>query len=201
VDRTLPGLPFDAVTVDNREAGRLATEHLVRLGHRRIAIVSGRPGVFTAEERLAGYRESLARHRLSFDERLVLAANFRAEAAHAAVQRLLARPRPPTAILAANNLMTMGTIQAVLDMGFRCPHDISIAGIDDFPWSAVIQPRLTTVAQPIEEMGKVAVARLLERLDPRRAAEARLTQLTVLAPRLLVRDSCRRLQAHAGGAA
>jgi LacI family transcriptional regulator len=90
--------------------------------------------------------------------------------------------------------MTMGTIQAVLDLGFRCPEDVSIAGIDDFPWSAAIHPRLTTVAQPIEEMGKLAVARLLERLDP-------LPQLTVLAPRLLVRDSCPRLPAHAGGAA
>jgi LacI family transcriptional regulator, galactose operon repressor len=103
VDRTLPGLPFDAVTVDNREAGRLATEHLIRLGHRRIAIVSGRAGVLTAEERLAGYRESLARHRLASDESLVVTANFRAETAQAAVQRLLARPRLPTAILAANN--------------------------------------------------------------------------------------------------
>ena len=85
--------------------------------------------------------------------------------------------------------------------GFRCPQGVSIAGIDDSPWTAAIQPRLTTVTQPIEEMGKVAVARLLERLDPRRAAEARLPQVTVLAPRLLVRDSCRRLQAHAGGVA
>jgi LacI family transcriptional regulator len=91
------------VTVDNREAGRLATEHLIRLGHRRIAIVSGRAGVLTAEERLAGYRESLARHRLASDESLVVTANFRAETAQAAVQRLLARPRLPTAILAANN--------------------------------------------------------------------------------------------------
>jgi LacI family transcriptional regulator len=97
--------------------------------------------------------------------------------------------------------MTMGTTQAVLDLGFRCPEDVSIAGIDDFPWSAAIHPRLTTVAQPIEEMGKLAVARLLERLDPRRVAEPRLPQLTVLAPRLLVRDSCPWLPAHAGGAA
>ena len=201
VDRTLPGLPFDAVTVDNVEAGRLATEHLIRLGHRRIAIVSGRPGVFTAEQRLAGYRESLARHRLPFDERLVVTADFRAEIAHAAVQRLLARPRPPTAILAANNLMTMGTIQAVLDMGFRCPEDMSIAGIDDFPWSAAIRPRLTTVAQPIEDMGRIAAARLLEGLETDRGASRPPPQVTVLAPRLLVRDSCRRYRTSTGGAA
>ena len=131
----------------------------------------------------------------------MVTANFRAETAHAAVQRLLARPRPPTAILAANNLMTMGTIQAVLDMGFRCPQDVSIAGIDDFPWSAALRPRLTTVAQPIEEMGRVAVDRLLDRLDPSRVTGARLPQATVLAPRLQVRDSCLRLQSQAGGAA
>jgi LacI family transcriptional regulator len=96
--------------------------------------------------------------------------------------------------------MTMGTIQAILDLGVRRPENASIAGIDDFSWSATIQPRLTTVVQPMEEMGKVTVAGLLERLDPRRVAESRLPQLTVLTPRLLVRDPGRRLPAHAGGA-
>ncbi len=95
----------------------------------------------------------------------MLAADFRIDMARAAVQRLLTRVDPPTAIFAANNLMTIGTMQAIRDMGLRCPHDISVAGIDDFSSSGLIEPLMTTVEQPIEAMGAAAMDCLLARLE------------------------------------
>jgi len=191
VDRFLPDMPFDAVIVDNVAAAQSVTDYLLRLGHRRIAIVSGRPHISTAEQRLRGFSETLQTAGIRLDPALAMTADFRIETAYAAVQTLLSRPEPPTAIFAANNLMSLGAIQAVMDMGFRCPEQISVAGIDDFPWSAAIRPRLTTVVQPIEEVGATAVDRLLARLKPGGAAAA--PETVTLAPRLLVRDSCRRL--------
>lgn len=195
VDRSVPGVAFDDVVVDNVGAARLVTEYLIRLGHRRIAIVGGRPHISTAEERLRGYQEALTAHGIEVEPDLALAADFQAEPAFDAVQALLGRPNPPTAIFAANNMMAIGTVQAVLSMGFRCPDDISIAGIDDFIWSSTMQPRLTTVVQPIEAMGESAVRCLLERLSGGKAPTERMEARHVVLPaRLLIRESCRRLE-------
>ncbi len=191
VDRFLPDMPFDSVIVDNLAAAQSVTDYLLRLGHRRIAIVSGRPHVSTAEQRLRGFRETLQAAGVRHDPALAMTADFRIETAYDAVQALLSRPEPPTAIFAANNMMSLGAMQAVMDMGFRCPEQISVAGIDDFPWSTAIRPRLTTVVQPIEEVGATAVDRLLARLKPAGAKAA--PETVTLAPRLLVRESCRRV--------
>jgi DNA-binding LacI/PurR family transcriptional regulator len=198
VDRTVEGLSFDDVVVDNVAAARIVTEYLIRLGHRRIAIVGGRPHVSTAEGRLRGYREAMAAHGLPIEPGFELQADFQTERAFDVVQTLLGRPNPPTAIFAANNLMAIGTVQAAISMGFRCPDDISIAGIDDFVWTTTMQPRLTTVVQPIEAMGESAVRCLVERLDrPAAAGAPPPPQHVVLPPRLLIRESCRRLDAAA----
>ncbi len=93
-------------------------------------------------------------------------------------------------------MMMLGAIQAVMDMGFRCPEDVSLAGIDDFPWSSAIRPQLTTVAQPIDELGRIAIERLLEQIESRnnqRTEQPHERKLSVLEPRLLIRDSCSRL--------
>lgn len=198
VDRTVEGLGFDDVVVDNVAAARIVTEYLIRLGHRRIAIVGGRPHVSTAEERLRGFREAMAAHGIAVEPGFELQADFQTERAFDAVQTLLGRPNPPTAIFAANNLMAIGTVQAAISMGFRCPEDISIAGIDDFVWSSTMQPRLTTVVQPIEAMGESAVRCLIERLDsPAAPGTPSTARHVVLPPRLLIRESCRRLEAPA----
>jgi len=191
VDRQLENMPFDAVVVDNVAAARVVTDYLVRLGHRRIAMLGGQPHLSTTDERRCGFREGLAAAGIGFDEKLEPVADSRMESAYESVQRLLTLRKPPTAIIAGNNLMTLGAIQAVTDMGFRCPEQVSIAGIDDFSWSAVIRPKLTTVAQPIDQLGRSAVEELLARLsEPGRATAP--ARVITLAPRFVIRESCGR---------
>jgi len=190
VDRQLEDMPFDAVVVDNVAAARVVTDYLVRLGHRRIAMINGRPHLSTADERLRGFREGLAAGGIEADEDLEVVADSRMENAYELVQRLLTLAEPPTAIVAGNNLMTLGAIQAITDMGFRCPEHISLAGIDDFAWSAVIRPKLTTVAQPIDQLGGSSVDALFACMSATdRAAPARVI---TLAPRFIIRESCGR---------
>ena len=199
IDRHLPDAGFESVVVDNVAAAKMATDYLIRLNHRRIAMVIGKQHLWTTEQRLRGFHESLAAAGISPDYTLELSANSRIESAYDAVQHLLNIPNRPTAIFAANNLMMLGAIEAIMDMGFRCPEDVSLAGIDDFPWISAIRPQLTTVAQPIEELGKLAVERLLDQIEDgkhRGTEQNRERKVSVLEPRLLIRDSCARLSAE-----
>lgn len=190
VDRPLKGAKFDAVVVDNRLAARMVTDYLIRLGHRRIAIVIGRQHLWTTEQRVRGYREGLRSAGIRESMDIELVADSQIETAYEATQRLLSLANVPTAIFAANNLMMLGALEAILDMGFACPGRISLAGIDDFVWSSAIRPRLTTVSQPIEAMGLRAVERLLERVANKNGPKQPAPKLITLEPRFLIRDSC-----------
>jgi LacI family transcriptional regulator len=190
VDRQLPKADYDAVVVDNRAAARMVTGYLARLNHTRIAIVIGRQHLWTSEQRVRGYREALRAAGLKRHGDLELRADSRIETAYGATQRLLGLADPPTAIFAANNLMLQGALEAILDMRLDCPGRISLAGVDDFPWSSASRPRLTTVSQPIGEMGIRAVEQLLTRIARRTAARRTSAQMITLQPRFLIRDSC-----------
>jgi LacI family transcriptional regulator len=190
VDRQLPEAPYDAVIVDNLAAARMVTDYLVRLNHERIAIVIGRQHLWTTEQRVQGYQEGLKAAGLALNPGLEVIADSRIETAYEVTQRLLSMSDPPSAIFAANNLMMLGAIEAILDMGFRCPEQVSLAGVDDFPWSSAIRPQLTTVSQPIEEMGIHAVEKLLDRIANRTLAKRAPPDTTVLQPSFLIRDSC-----------
>lgn len=192
VDRTLRDMAFDAVVVENVAAARSVTNYLLRLGHQRIAIVNGRSHISTAEDRLRGYREALLAAGIEPDPALEFEANSQSETAYEVVQRALSLPSHATAFFAANNLMLLGAIEAIMDMGFRCPEQISLAGIDDFSWGSAIRPQLTTVAQPIEDLGVRAFELLLERIDES-PNENRDRKTITLAGRLVIRDSCRAL--------
>ncbi len=194
VDRQLPIAPFDTVIVNNLKAAHMVTDYLVRLNHRRIAIVIGKQHLWTTEQRFAGYREGLKAAGIEPDIELECLADSRADAAYRAVQKLLVMPNPPTAIFAANNMMMLGAIEAVIDMGFRCPEDISIAGIDDLPWHSAIRPKLTTVSQPIDLLGTRALDMLLERIGYESDDISRVEpRIQILEPEFLIRDSCARL--------
>lgn len=187
MDRRVDPLDLDSVLLDNRKAARLAVEYLLRGGHRRIAAVAGRAGVTTGEERLAGYREAHEAAGLAVDEALVRFGNFRQEDAYETVRRMMAAADRPSAFFALNNLMTIGTMRGLTDMGFVCPDHVSVAGIDDFDWATAFRPRLTTIAQPIEAMGRKSVELLMDRLAGRTTGDGRRE---VFEPRLCVRDSC-----------
>jgi LacI family transcriptional regulator len=191
IDRCLPHSPFDAVVIDNLAAARMVTDYLIRLNHRRIAMIYGQPAHSTTHARLQGYRDALRSAAISPDPALELAADLSVEAAYEVGQRLMSLPEPPSAIFAADNLMLLGAFQAVLDMGFRCPEQISIAGVDDFSWSTAVRPRLTTVAQPLRDLGIQAVDLLLGRIQQKiDHAEPHPARTVMLGPRLMIRDSC-----------
>jgi len=195
VDRHLPDSKFDAMLVDNFAAGRIATDYLIRLNHQRIAIIGGNPHFWTAHERLRGYRESLVASGLDVEPELEVLTVSQVETAYGAVQKLLTLPKPPSAIFATSNMMMLGAIEAIMDMGFRCPDDISLVGIDDFPWGSAIRPKLTTVAQPIAELGARAAEMLIDRIAGKPGEGATTPpSVVMLEPRLVIRDSCARLE-------
>jgi LacI family transcriptional regulator len=192
IDRVLPGFDCDAVVLDNRAAVGAAVAHLTGLGHRRIGLVAGILESFTGRERLAGYRDALARAGLPADPELVQVGSFRSAEAAVAAQRLMALAEPPTALIAANNLSAIGVMKGLSGLGFFCPDDVSLVAIDDFPWADVFEPKLTAVAQPVEAFGAEAARMLVERMRGTVKGKGRTV---VLDGTLNVRTSSRRIGA------
>ncbi|MFI8188093.1 LacI family DNA-binding transcriptional regulator [Streptomyces sp. NPDC085946] len=172
VDVPRDGVPrFDQVCAVNAEpAARLVT-HLAGLGHRRIGLVAGRPGLSTTRERIAGYRQGLAAAGLPYDERLVVHGDSEAAGAERATAALLSLAPPPTALVTANDTMTLGALRALRDRGVSVPGGIALCCFDDFAWADLFSPRLTAIAQPGRDIGATAVRLLLDRLaEPDRPA-------------------------------
>ena len=149
------------VQIDNRVGARLAVEHLVALGHRRIAHLAGPHGVVTRTERLAGYRNALEGHGLPFDPRLVTSGDGKIAESVDATRALLTSADAPTAIFAYNDRSAVGCYRAVLELGLRVGRDVSVVGFDDVYATEWIDPPLTTIHQPRAEMGRLAVKLLL----------------------------------------
>jgi LacI family transcriptional regulator len=187
VDRAFNEFGLDAVMLDNRRAAIEATRHILSFGHRRVAMLSGPVAMSTGAERLQGYREALLEAGVVYDEALVRDAGFREERAYEAARELLSGPERPSAVFAANNLIAIGLMRAVADLQLQCPQDVSVVSIDDFAWANAFRPRLTTVAQPVADMGETAMRMLLARM---RGDAPATPQLTVMAPTLMARDSC-----------
>lgn len=154
---TSPKRSIPAISFDNREAAAEATDMLVRLGHRRIALICGLTNVNDrAAQRRDAYKEVLARHKISFDADLVAERPFEIEASADAACHLLSLPKPPTAIFCANDIQALGTLFACQRLKFRIPEDISIIGFDDLPITRVVNPPLSTVHVPARRMGNAA---------------------------------------------
>jgi LacI family transcriptional regulator len=185
VDRSFSSR-FDQVLTENRKAMRDLVAHLVGHGHRRIGLVSGLDGLSTTRERIEGYRAGLAAARLAYDPALVAGGGSDVMPAHDAVLRLLAAPAPPTAIITANNKMTIGAVKALRAAGRRIPEDVALAGFDDFEWADCFEPRLTLIAQPCAQLGIKAISLLRRRIQ----SPQRKPQTIRLAPTLNIRNSC-----------
>ena len=150
------------VVVDEQTAASDMVAHLVALGHRRIGHIKGHPAHGASRWRLAGYRAGLKRAGIAYDPTLVVAGEFFYDSGFAAANRLLDLAQPPTAIFAANDDMAAGAICAICERGLSVPRDVSVCGFDDTPISRHIYPALTTVRQPMREMGRLAAAELLK---------------------------------------
>ena len=149
------------VAMNEPLAAQEMVEHLVSLGHRRIAHIIGHPAHGASGWRLNGYRQGLKKAGIAADPRLVVQGEFSFESGVAAAQTLLDLEDPPTAIFAANDDMAAGVIQVALERKLRIPQDLSVCGFDDTPMSQQVFPAMTTIHQPTDEMGRLATLGLL----------------------------------------
>ena len=185
VDRMMSA-QFDQVGVENTQATQALITHLIGHGHRRIGFIAGRTGFSTTDERVAGYKAALQAAGLAFDPQLLVNGGSNTEPARQATVQLLGLDAPPTAIMAGNNLMTLGAMHALRDAQLEVPGQMALVGFDDFDWADFFVPRLTLIAQPVNELGARAVHLLLQRMATPEATPHSVR----LAPSLQLRNSC-----------
>jgi LacI family transcriptional regulator len=190
-DHKMTEIDSDFVGTDNNLASAMLTEHMIRLGHTRIGYIGGTAGLYTAEKRLQGYISTMKASGLAIDPALVLDGRYTGEGGYEAAMRMMTLGNDrPTALLCASNVIALGALQACNDLTIVCPDDVSIAGIDDVPWSSVIRPRITTAVQPVAEMARVAIGRLMDRIAATEQTSIPFKDI-ILAPHLVVGQSTR----------
>ena len=179
------------VEIDNVAAAQMAVDHLARLGHRRIGTITGPLNMLSGADRLEGYRRAMEAHRLPVADELIVEGDFTEGGGIAGARRLLSLP--VTAIFAASDIMAVGALKVIRDRHLHVPTDVALVGFDDVPIAAAVQPALTTVRQPIEQMGSMAADLLLSLLEspPEERSPA---QKLILPAKLVVRESCGALQ-------
>jgi len=188
IDRRVQGVAMDMVVGDNVSAACALVTHLIENGYRRIGAVLGSPDASTGAERYQGYVNALAKHGLPLQPELVCSGPPRSPNGYALTMALLQQAQPPDAIFTGNNLLTVGALRAIHELGLRIPDDIALAAFDEMDWMFLMKPALTVVMQPTYEMGRQAAGLLLERIaDPDRPP-----QQIVLQPTIKVRESSRR---------
>jgi len=185
IAREMPALAVDTVLVDDYLGGYLAASHLIELGHRSIAAIAEDLSVMSSRERVRGYRQALEEHGIAFDESLVAVSPFHVEGGKKTALNLLGRPNPPSAVFACNDLLAIGVVQAARERGLSVPRDLSVVGFDNTIIATIIDPPLTTVAQPVQEMGSQIVQLISQEIDGNKSSKQRI----VLLPELVVRGS------------
>lgn len=191
VDLDVAGPRSSYVTSDNRAGAASAVEHLLGLGHRRIATITGPLDMKPGFERLAGYREALGAADLPGRPEYMRTGDFFPASGHAAMRQLLALDEPPTAVFVAGDAMALAAMNAAQEAGLSVPADLAVVGFDDIEAAALARPTLTTVAQDKESFGSAAVAALSALIaDPEGDDDSDVTLPVVLSTRLVVRQSC-----------
>jgi LacI family transcriptional regulator len=183
VDRRLAYVPCDAVVIDNEQGARIATEHLLALGHRRIGLLVVKSDLTSDVGRLRGYRAALAGAGVAADERLVMQIEPDAPDTEQRVGTLV--DERPTAIFAANNVLTECAWRLLRRRGLHLPDDMSLVGFDDVPWMEMVDPGITVIAQPTADLGRWAASLLLRRTQD----GVRPPHVECLEPTLVVRGS------------
>jgi LacI family transcriptional regulator len=166
-----------------------ATSYLTQLGHSRIGFITGVMSIHSARERLAGYKAALREAKLKLDERLIIEGDFHATGGYKAAQRLLEQRPRPSAIFASNDASAFGVMDAVRHADLEIPKDISVIGFDDIPQASTTYPKLTTVREPLNELGQTAVKVLLKQIKEPGIKPKQVT----LETKLIIRDSCKAL--------
>ena len=187
IDRRVEGFETDVVYGDSREGARLLVEHLLKLGHVRIALINGPDTISSAQDREAGYRQALEEHHLPIDEGLIWRGDFKQATGYRfAAEIVRCQPRP-TAIFAANNFIAIGALQALREAGLSIPAEMALVCMDDIPHVSAIDPFLTVATQPAYDMGATAARLLIERLTASHTLQPREVILPLT---LIIRRSC-----------
>jgi len=185
LDRAVPGHECDTVTGDSREGARKLVEHLISLGHRRIALVNGSLAVSTARDRLAGYKDALKLNDIAVDDTLLLESNYKHFEDGPLLRSMLELPDPPTAVFAGNNFLAVGLIRKLLELGVRVPEQMSVVCFDDLG-ASVIDPFFTVASQPAYQFGAMGIQLLVDRIKGATTPE---WKKIVLPSELVVRGS------------
>jgi len=186
VDRMFDYLDGSFVGVDNRKGAYMGTTHIIGCGHRQIGILAGFQRLSTMRERLDGFRQALSEFEVPLPKEWVLTSPLSVEGGRQAMRKLLTLPERPTAVFINNNLLTLGALLALKELGLHCPEDVGLVGFDDHPWAAVSDPPLTVVRQPAEKLGRVAAQMLLKLIHGQEVSEPGV----IMNCDLVVRESC-----------
>jgi LacI family transcriptional regulator len=176
------------VDADNVGGARMAVEHLIRLGHQRIATITGPLDTLHGQRRLEGYRQALQAHHIQVDENLIAEGDFTEVSGSTGIQQLL--PASPSAVFVASDPMAIGALKALRLMGKQVPQDVALVSFDDIPLASAMEPPITTVRQPVQRMGALAVEMLLNVLESSPSENGSPVQRIVLPTELVVRTSC-----------
>lgn len=185
LDRSIDA-DVDQIGAENIESTASLVEHLASIGHTKIAMISGLPGLSTTRERIAGFKLGAARHDISISDDHIVSGLGDDDAAEQAMLQLMGSGDPPTALVMGNNRTTIGAMRAARRLGIEIPRDVALVAFDDFEWADLFHPRLTVIAQPTASIGEQAVELVMSRLDEPDRISRRLT----LTPSFIHRDSC-----------
>ncbi|MFH1202326.1 MAG: substrate-binding domain-containing protein [Candidatus Omnitrophota bacterium] len=178
--------PINCISIDNKSGAISALDYLIELGHKRIATICGNMSTEAAKKRLEGYKEALKRHNLKIEDSLVKNGEFLRTPARLAAEELLKSKNPPTAIFAASDVMALEVLEAAKNLKIKVPEQLSIIGFDDNPLSVYSPVPLTTVSQPLMEMGRLALENLNQVVIKRQKTPVKI----ILPTRLIKRKSC-----------
>ncbi|MGP4076893.1 LacI family DNA-binding transcriptional regulator [Halobacillus sp. K22] len=182
----LDGTKIPVVSIDNVSSSKKATKHLLNLGHKRIAHISGPLYSLISKYRFKGYREAMKENGIEFDTNLIREGEFTFESGYEQTLKLLDQKFPPTAVFAASDEMAMGVINAAKHRGIKVPEELAVVGFDNIKFSAIFDPPLTTIAQPKFGMGKRAMEMLIKRFNGESLDQMEHT----LPDELIIRESC-----------
>ncbi len=186
VDRTAKGIETDAVLLDNVLGGQRCVQHLIRSGHRKIAIIAGPIAVQSARERYQGYRDALHEAGIEIPRQFILEGDYRKESGYRLAKRLAKMRNRPSALFVCNGVMTTGVLEAFDELGIQCERDITLATFDDLAVGKLLHPHLTTVVQPSYEIGSRAATILMDRIEGKLKGNY---QTIRLAPTLITGES------------
>lgn len=185
IDREIENYFTNIVMIDNEGAALKATKYCLDLGHKRIGFISAPLDIKIFTDRFKGYRKALKENEIEFDRNLVIESDQTTQGGREATKQLLSLNDPPTAIFAVNDLMAIGALREIRERDLKVPEDISVVGFDNIPLASLVNPALTTIAQPIYEIGREAMSLLIKNIEKKDLTKSKI----ILDTRLVVRES------------